>query len=457
MENQVRELNTYMLISIIAAYRGYRIYIGTHYSIIKLLKIKKSNGGIFINKGSSVKNLSQFIKKKCDKLVIIDQEISPGYSNYFYDFSIPARHYEDTLSFVDRYYCVNDIVKKIALKNLLKENKKLKIVSVGWPRFDLMKENFKDIFSDKVKQLKKKYSDFILFNSDFALVSNKDIEIFDSTNIFRKANKEFVNKNNKIKRNFRNHAIKDFNRFKNFLLNIKNKIGNKKIVIRPHPAESASEWKKIVKISKNIFLEKPSYDVTAAILAADSVVHRGCTTGYQSLVAQKKPAYINLLNDKKPYHFRPSLFEMSKNIENENEFLKWLKKNKNVYSKIDKSKLEKILNIKKKLSSERIVDDFDNLKVKFETNHQPFQLYTDVEVKFEYYKNKIYDIFVKFGIKKERNFSIKYKNPKILKDFDFKNIKNILNKFLKLKIFLKEKERISVRKISDTLFEIDKI
>ena len=67
--------------------------------------------------------------------------------------------------------------------------------------------------------------------------------------------------------------------------------------------------------------------------------------------SQKKPAYINLLNDKKPYHFRPSLFEMSKNIENENEFLKWLKKNKNVYSKIDKSKLEKILNIKKKLSS----------------------------------------------------------------------------------------------------------
>ena len=42
MENQVRELNTYMLISTIAAYRGYRIYIGTHYSIIKLLKLKKT-------------------------------------------------------------------------------------------------------------------------------------------------------------------------------------------------------------------------------------------------------------------------------------------------------------------------------------------------------------------------------------------------------------------------------
>ena len=74
---------------------------------------------------------------------------------------------------VDRYYCVNDLVKKIT-KNSIKENKKLKIVSVGWPRFDLMKESFKDIFRDKVKQLKN--IQILLFNSDFALVSKKDIK-----------------------------------------------------------------------------------------------------------------------------------------------------------------------------------------------------------------------------------------------------------------------------------------
>ena len=54
--------------------------------------------------------------------------------------------------------------------------------------------------------------------------------------------------------------------------------------------------KKSLKLQK-YFFEKPSYDVTAAILAADSIVHRGCTTGYQSLVT-KKPACINLLKDK---------------------------------------------------------------------------------------------------------------------------------------------------------------
>ena len=64
MENQVRELNTYLLISIFASYKGYRIYLGTQYSIFKLLELKKKRGGIFINKGSSIKALSKLIKKK---------------------------------------------------------------------------------------------------------------------------------------------------------------------------------------------------------------------------------------------------------------------------------------------------------------------------------------------------------------------------------------------------------
>tara|TARA_Y100000741_G_scaffold363742_1_gene352713 strand:- start:553 stop:1956 length:1404 start_codon:yes stop_codon:yes gene_type:complete len=457
MENQVRELNTYLLLSIFAAYREYRIYLGTHYSIFKLLKYKKKSGGIFINKGSSVKILSQIIKKKCDKLIIIDQEISPGYSDYFYDFSIPARHYEGTLSYVDRYYCVNDKVKKIAEKTLLKENKKLKIIAVGWPRFDIMTNEFNHIFKNQIKKLKKKYKNFILFNSDFGLVSKRDIEVFDSTKIFRKASNKFIKKNNKIKKDFRNHAIKDFSKFKLFLLNTINKIGKKRIVIRPHPAESLSEWTKVAKTSNKIFLEKPTYDVTPAILAATHIIHRGCTTGYQSLVSCKKTGYLNLLKEnKKTHHFRKSLLNLSTNIKNENEFLKWLNISQKSNHKILNSKLKKILNIKTKSSSERIIDDIDNLKIKTEKKFNTFELYNMYEVKFHTFKNFIYDMFVKFGLKKERNFITKFKIQKIQNNFDKNHIESIIKKFLQSSIFAKKKDKIKVRKISDALFEIDK-
>ena len=44
MENQVREINSLILISIISAFRGYRVYVGSHYSILKLLEAKKDFG-----------------------------------------------------------------------------------------------------------------------------------------------------------------------------------------------------------------------------------------------------------------------------------------------------------------------------------------------------------------------------------------------------------------------------
>jgi surface carbohydrate biosynthesis protein len=457
MENQVRELNTYLLISIIASYKGYRIYLGTQYSIFKLLKLKKKRGGIFINKGSSIKGLSKLIKKKCDKYIIIDQEISPGYSDYFYNFSIPARHYEDTLLYVDRYYCINDKVKKIAEKTLLKENSKLKIKAVGWPRFDIMKGQFNCIFQSQILKFKKKYKNFILFNSDFGLVSKHDIEMFDTTKIFRSKDIKFVKKNNLIKKDIRNHVIKDFLKFKIFLSNIVSKIGNTKIVIRPHPAESLTEWKKIVKKSKKIFLEEPTYDATSIILAATHVIHRGCTTGYQSLVSGKKTGYLDLINEnRKPYYFRPSLFNLSKKIKNENNFLQWLRNNRSSNSKIINTKLNKILNIKNKLSSERIIDDIETLNVKSENKHNAFELYNIFQVKYDSFKGFLHDILVKFRLKKDRNFSNKFKIPKIQKNFDKKNIEYLLKNFLKSSIFIKKKSKINVKKISDVLFEIEK-
>ena len=457
MENQVRELNTYLLISIIASYKGYRIYLGTTYSIFKLLKLKKKRGGIFINKGSSIKTLTKIIKKKCDKLIIIDQEISPGYSDYLYDFSIQARFYEGTLSYVDRYYCINNQVKKIAEKTLLKENRKLKIKAVGWPRFDIMTSQFNCIFKSEIEKFKKKYKNFILFNSDFGLVSKHDIEIFDNAKIFKNADIKFIKKNDRIKKNMRNHAIKDFSKFKIFLSNIVSKIGNTKIVIRPHPAESLTEWKKISKKSKKIFLEEPTYDATSIILAATHVIHRGCTTGYQSLVSGKKTGYLDLINEnRRPYIFRPSLFNLSKKIKDENNFLQWLRNNRISNSKIINTKLNKILNIKNELSSERIIDDIETLDVKSENKHDAFELYNIYQVKYGSFKNFLYDILVRFRFKKDRNFYNKFKTSKIQKNFDKKNIEYLLKNFLKSPFFHKKKDKINVRKISDTLFEIEK-
>lgn len=457
VENQVRELNSIILFSIISSMRGYRVYIGTHYSIFKLLNKKKDFGGIFMNKGSCSIEDSNLIKKKCDKLVIVDQEISPGYSDYYYNYIIGARHYKNTLKYVDRYYCINDQVKKRAEKILLKENNKLSIISVGWPRFDVMHSQFSHIFDGNIKKLKKKYNKFVLFNSDFGLVSKKDINVFENTEIFSKPTKKFINTHYKIRNSFKDHTIIDFEKCKIFLLSVIKDIKNIKIVIRPHPAESINEWKNFCKKSKNFFLAEPIYDVVSAIYASTHVLHRGCTTGYQSLLTKKKTGYLNLLKENsKTNHFRPSLFSLSKNITNNYQFNTWFKE-KNNFKLKDINNLKKVLNSNQKLACEKILDDLDSLVVTTESRHKKFQLYSDSQLQFHQVKNYLFDLFVKLGIKRQRNFLSRYKTQKIQKSFNNSNIKKSVGLFLKSKFFKNKKGKTKINEISDVLFEIDEI
>ena len=145
LESQVRELHSLIMLSVYAAKRGFRVYIGDSFSILEIIKKKKSFGGAYITKGSSTIELSKIIKEKCDLNIILDQEISPGYSEKYYDYCIKGRQYKGSLKYVDRFYCVNKIVEERAKKNLKKPNKNFKVISTGWPSFDLCKSEFNNL------------------------------------------------------------------------------------------------------------------------------------------------------------------------------------------------------------------------------------------------------------------------------------------------------------------------
>ena len=453
LESQVRELESLILLSALAAKRGYRVYMADHYSLLEIIKKKKSFGGIFITKGSSTIEVSKIIKKKCNYNIILDQEISPGYSKLYYDYILTGRQFKGSLKYVDRFYCVNKIVAERAKKILNKSNKNLKVVTTGWPRLDLARKEFNGLFKKKSDQLKKKYKKFILFNSDIGLVSNENIKEFEQTPIFTDKKKKFVKLNSKIRNNFKTHAIKDFNKVKIFFKKLSNNNNIPNIVIRPHPSETMSSWKKITDYSKNFFLEKPTYDVSAAILASNHVLHRGCTTGYQALVNGKPTGYLNLLNEnKKIEHFRPTLLKFSKNLKSTNEFTKWTGSKK----KITKNRnLFKLLNIDHKYSAEKILDDLDKLDVNLETNHKSFKLYTLQNIYYHKVKNLIYDTLVLLNIKKERNYHLKNRSKKINNFFKKKNISSCIKWFNENIKNLKNIE-IKTKKISENLFEMQK-
>ena len=76
-----RELASQLLLSIFAVQKNFRVYVGDNYSLKKILLIKKKREGIFIAKGDLDKITHNLVKEKCEKLISLDQEITPGFTN----------------------------------------------------------------------------------------------------------------------------------------------------------------------------------------------------------------------------------------------------------------------------------------------------------------------------------------------------------------------------------------
>ena len=79
IEHKNREFLPQVLISFFAIKKNFRIYIGNYKGIFKLLSLKKKKSGIFLMKGGLNEKLTKLVKQKCEKYVILDQEVSPGF------------------------------------------------------------------------------------------------------------------------------------------------------------------------------------------------------------------------------------------------------------------------------------------------------------------------------------------------------------------------------------------
>lgn len=437
-----RELPSQLLLSIFALKKNFRVHIGDLYSIKKLFVLKKNKEGIFISKGGLDQETHRLIKNKCEKLVSLDQEITPGFSKNYYKNVIKSRYSYNYKNF-DLFFCINKTIKKSFVDSFNLNNKK--VIPVGWPRFDLYRSKFKGLYKREVSILKRKYKKFYLFNSDFGLLSNQD-----------RANQyKFLKKHNKdrniLKYILPKFNIIDFENFKKFLKSLKKEDKIPKIIIRPHPAENLIEWRNIGNINSNIITEIPKYDVTSMIIASEGVIHRGCSTGFQSIVYRKKTAYLALTDGyQNSPDFRSSLLKHSAKINSINSLKKWFC-NKNKYQKENKE-IIKILNIKKKYSCEKIINELEKLKISPNLKNYKFNLYEKNEVRFNSIKKSIYDFFSFIGIVNERDYFKKGSQTKIGNNFSKSNIFRYLNFFCKILNF---KKNISVFKVTDNLFEID--
>src|SRR5574343_1619821 len=167
-----RELLGKVLLAIEMIKQGFRVYIGTFRSIHEIRgKIKSC---IFFHKSSYGRRAKYYKKKMGAVFAVMDEEAG---------IAIPAARMDDFCEFrygsVTRasYDYVFTIGDGYARRLLEMENMKgIEVVSAGWPRIDLWREEYSVMHAKKIDQIKQLYGEYWLFVSSFGFTSKAGFE-----------------------------------------------------------------------------------------------------------------------------------------------------------------------------------------------------------------------------------------------------------------------------------------
>ncbi len=365
IEIKVRELLPKIYLSYLAAKNNYRIYLGSREEIFNLIINKKSRGGIFFYKAGLQNKLLEKIDLKTDHHVVLDEEVAPGFTNAQYRNRVLSFHRE-TVNRISTFFYLNKKISNI-VKNQYPQILKNKIISSGWPRFDILSKKYLKIFKKKVDLIKKNEKNFYLFVSDFGYMS-KNYEVYANEYYPWGAKKNQIKKAKKLQVDEAKITFEDFKKVTSFLIKYMRNNKSQKIIIRAHPTDSIVIWKKLLQGVKNIKLIKHTDDIIPWILASSGVLHRGCTTSIQSKLVGKKVGYINLgSHNRKNKFFKEFLYSISNPIKGKKDLDKWLQNEDGKKKQDFVKKKFKLLNIiSNRESGHVIMETLNKLLVKKE-------------------------------------------------------------------------------------------
>lgn len=156
------------------------------------------------------------------------------------------------------------------------------IVDCGHPKFELNKSRFRFYFEKEISQIKEKYGSFVLINTNLTLANNAlGLKDSFSPRLGYNFNDE------KLRISFVNewaYINETMVRFVRLIHRLSIEFPNKTFVLRPHPSETPSFYRTAFFGVKNIHVENTGA-VSEWIMAADLVIHDGCTTAIEAFLA----------------------------------------------------------------------------------------------------------------------------------------------------------------------------
>ncbi|MEA3547757.1 MAG: surface carbohydrate biosynthesis protein [Thermodesulfobacteriota bacterium] len=278
VESQVREMDAKLLLSCVAAERGFPVIMGSRAFIH--FKVDAIPRGVYLAKSMRTLSIRMFsiLRKLGHEIVAWDEE---GLLR-----EPDPEYYRWRLS----PYTVAQVSHLIAwgeddaqtLRNY-PDYPGTPIHITGNPRIDMMRKELRDYYQPKVNEIRERFGDFVLVNTNFSKVNHFFPELSPLKQVLEAEKSEKVNQFDSA---WGRHKLQLFEAFQMMLPELCKALPDLTVVVRPHPAENHAPWLAIAKRCNNIKVVNDG-SVLPWLMASKVLIANSCTTQVEAAVLDR--------------------------------------------------------------------------------------------------------------------------------------------------------------------------
>jgi surface carbohydrate biosynthesis protein len=406
-----RELDSKLLLAVLAASNGHQVVVSSLKEITNGLETGALKPGIFHTKSLSPGKVKiarhQKIIDNRSKITSIDEEA--GISSNSYEQMAIGRYSDKTISQSSAVFCWglqdSDTLKKIYHINFQK------IHMTGSPRVDLWKPFFSDYW---IKPKGMPSQPFLLVSSN---LHSLDLSSLPDQFKSLKSSGYFKRDPNLFK-NLMHYQAESIKKLYEFIIAIEYLAKNNNgydIVLRPHPTENVKAWEIYLDGIPNVHVNKQDA-ITGWIKNSFAIMHGGCTSAIEATISKKPVLTYNPLGLE---HIENLTNTLGYRINSKEELLKKTNElfnfyresnQKTTYEEIPQQLSKKLFTEENELAAEKILkiwESLDDGTLSHSNNWFKFNLICKVLN----FKRKIYNILTKFFPNKFKLDKASFKFP----------------------------------------------
>lgn len=291
MEIASRELDSRLLLAAVAVDRGFEVVLGQKWLIER--NIERMTPGLYCSKTLTVRDAKMLHRAKASgyAVVAVDEEM-PGLvvqDRNFWWIS-PAAVAETDDIFVSGVRNAESFAQNFGLSGK-------QVTQACNPRWDLMRPELRSIYDQDVADIKRRFGEFILINSNLGFTNTEKGDVDEIIRNLVRTGKIDLSDPRMAKHVEECRAMEVANHaaLLEFLPRLRRQFPDVKIILRPHPSERMDRWHEWVGHIPNLDVIREGPAIPW-ILASSLLIHTNCTTGVEA-IALDKPALCLVPSD----------------------------------------------------------------------------------------------------------------------------------------------------------------